>query len=94
MKIIHTLKIFSLAASLMAGSGLLAAAEMYAGDILSAANLDQRLSDTFQGETIDSLLTDVQKQLIRNEGLTITLKDPEPVKLGKDYLFGFQKVLS
>ncbi|EMP56964.1 hypothetical protein MSNKSG1_02856 [Marinobacter santoriniensis NKSG1] len=91
MKTIRTLKTFALAAGLMAGSGMLSAAELSAGDTLSAANLDQRLSDTFHGDTIDSLLTDVQKRLIKNEGLIITLKDPEPIQLGKDYLAATEK---
>lgn len=84
-----------LSAALLSVSALAAApagaAELSAGDRLDAGNLDGRLQDTFEGHSIDSLLTDVQKRLIREQGLVITLKNSEPVKLGKDYLAATEK---
>lgn len=62
------------------------AAELSAGDVINSSNLDQRLGDTFEGHAISDLLTEVQQNLIRNEGLTITLKASEDIQLGSDYL--------
>jgi hypothetical protein len=91
MKTMTSIKSLALAVSLLVGAGALSAAELSAGDGINAGNIDQRLSDTFQGDSIDSLLTDIQKKLIRTEGLVITLKDPEPIKLGDDYLAATKK---
>lgn len=91
MKPDFSIKNIAVALVLFTSCSVSLAAELSAGDTISAASLDQRLTDTFHGDTIDSLLTDVQKRLIRNEGLVITLKDPEPVQLGKDYLAATEK---
>jgi len=86
MTLTTTLKNLTLAVGLMAGATTLIAAELSPGDIINVGNLEQRLADTFEGDSIDSLLTDRQKWLIQEEGLVITLKASEPVTLGKDYL--------
>ncbi|MBE0485010.1 DUF1329 domain-containing protein [Marinobacter sp.] len=86
MKTMTSAKCLALAVGFVASTGVLSAAELTAGDTINASNLEQRLSDTFHGDSLDALLTDRQKQLIRDEGLVITLKDPEPIKLGADYL--------
>ncbi|QSP94664.1 DUF1329 domain-containing protein [Marinobacter salinisoli] len=94
MTITTNLKNLTLAVSLLAGASHLVAAELQSGDVINAGNLDQRLSDTFDGDSIDSLLTDLQKRLIREEGLVITLKAPEPINLGDDYLAATEQYAS
>ncbi|MCL1485230.1 MAG: DUF1329 domain-containing protein [Marinobacter sp.] len=91
MKTSTSVKNLALAVGLITSSGFLSAADLSAGDVINASNLDQRLSDTFLGDGIGTLLTDVQQKLIRDEGLVITLKDPEPIRLGDDYLAATQK---
>lgn len=91
MTIMTPIKNLSLALGLMASAGALMAAELAPGDVINAGNLDQRMSDTFEGNDIGSLLTDVQKDLIRSEGLVITLKASEEMELGKDYVAATEK---
>jgi hypothetical protein len=91
MKTITSVKSLALAVGLITSSGFLSAANLSAGDVINASNLDQRLSDTFLGDGIGTLLTDVQQKLIRDEGLVVTLKDPQPIRLGDDYLAATQK---
>lgn len=62
------------------------AAELTPGTVITAANMDQHLADTFEGTTMSDLLTEKVQQLIRTEGLTIRLKASEPIELGRDYL--------
>lgn len=86
MKTMTSIKSLTLAIGLMAGTGSLVAAELSPGDVINAGNLQERLGDSFEGDSIDSLLTDLQKRLIREEGLQITLKASEEIQLGDDYL--------
>jgi hypothetical protein len=62
------------------------AAELTVGTVISAANIDQHLADSFEGNNMKDLLTDKVQLLIRTEGLTIRLKASEPITLGRDYL--------
>lgn len=62
------------------------AAALNPGDKIQASNLDARQTDTFEGHTISDLLNDRMQELIRNEGLVITLAASKPVVLGKDYM--------
>ena len=55
------------------------AAELQAGAKISAANLDSVKSDTFEGHTIASMLTEKIEWMIREEGLEINLRNSEPV---------------
>lgn len=66
------------------------AAELSPGTVIDKDNLAQHLNDTFEGHTIDSLLTERMKLLIQNEGLQLPLKASEPIVLGKDYLAATQ----
>ncbi|WP_077530427.1 DUF1329 domain-containing protein [Vreelandella utahensis] len=91
MTIQPTIRKMTLALAMAAGSSGALAAALSPGDKLSADNLEQRLQDTFEGNTIESLLTDVQQRLIQEEGLVITLKESEPVKLGEDYMAATEK---
>ncbi|MBZ0333005.1 DUF1329 domain-containing protein [Marinobacter sp. AL4B] len=86
MKTITSVKRLALAVGLLTSSGFLSAADLAAGDVINAANLDQRLDETFHGDAISTLLTDRQKKLVLEEGLVITLKDPEDIPMGEDYL--------
>lgn len=86
MKTMTSIKSLTLAIGLMAGTGSLLAAELSPGDVINAGNLQERLGDSFEGDSIDSLLTDLQKRLIQEEGLQITLKASEDIQLGEDYL--------
>lgn len=62
------------------------AAELKAGTVLNASNLAGHLSDSFENHAISDLLTERMQKLIKDEGLTITLKASQPVELGRDYL--------
>lgn len=86
-----TIRNMTLALAVTTVSSGVFAAELAPGDVLNANNLTDRLQDTFEGHTIESLLTDVQRRLIQEEGLTITLKASEPVRLGDDYLAATEK---
>jgi len=61
------------------------AAALKPGDTIQASNLDARQADTFEGHAIHDLLTDRMQELIRKEGLVITLAASKPVVLGKDF---------
>ena len=91
MTINTSLRKLSLALALSVASAGATAASLSPGDVLNAGNIGERLQDTFEGNTIESLLTDTQQRLIREEGLVITLKASEPVQLGKDYLAATEK---
>ena len=58
-----------------------AAAELSTGTVISAANIDQVKSDTFEGHTIESLLTEKIEWRIRNSGMEITLGKSSEVPL-------------
>ncbi len=62
------------------------AAELKPGTVLNASNLAGHLSDSFENHPISDLLTERMQKLIKDEGLTITLKASQPVELGRDYL--------
>ena len=94
MKTMTPIKSLTLAIGLLAGTGSLVAAELSPGDTINAGNLSERLNDSFEGDAISSLLTDLQKRLIQEEGLEITLKSPEEIKLGDDYLAATDKYSS
>lgn len=54
-------------------SGSVAARELSEGFVLTADNLDENLQNTFQGRTIDDLLTDVYEMRIREQNLRMRL---------------------
>jgi hypothetical protein len=58
--------IASVVLSLAATMAPVQAKELPPGTVISAANLNQVLNDTFEGHTIDSMLTDSFKRLIRD----------------------------
>ena len=62
------------------------AAELSPGTVITANNIDQHLSDTFESHLIKDLLTERVQLLIRDEGLNLRLKASEPIVLGRDYL--------
>ncbi|MEO5813585.1 MAG: DUF1329 domain-containing protein [Rhodanobacter sp.] len=62
------------------------AAALKPGDTVQASNIDARQTDTFEGHTISDMLTDRMQELIRKEGLVITLAASKPIVLGKDYM--------
>lgn len=66
------------------------AAELPVGTVISAANIDQHLSDTFENHPMKELLTDRVQMLIRDEALTIRLKASEKIELGRDYVAATQ----
>lgn len=55
------------------------AAELNPGDIISAANIDQVMNDTFEGHPIRDLVTDKVEYMIRNHGLKIPLRNSESI---------------
>jgi hypothetical protein len=54
-----------------------AAAELKAGDVINAANLDKVKGDTFEGHAISSLVTEKMAFMIKNYGLSIRLRPSE-----------------
>ncbi len=85
-KLISTLILATLPAAMMS----VRAADLSPGDTIDAGNLAARMADTFEGHAVSELLTDRMQQLIRDEGLVITLKASEPVELGRDYVAATQ----
>lgn len=51
------------------------------GTVISAANLDALLSDTFEDKPLKDLLTPVQQQLIREYGITMKLGRSRPIEV-------------
>ncbi|WP_034296294.1 DUF1329 domain-containing protein [Herbaspirillum sp. RV1423] len=72
----------SLMAALIGAACLPAlAADLTEGTVISAANLDQVKSATFEGHTIASMLTEKMEWRIRNSGWKLTLAKPKKVAL-------------
>lgn len=67
------------------------AAELPAGTVIEKANIDKVKSDTFDGHTISSLLTEKLEWQIRNTGLKIPLGHAKPVQLDQKYLEATKK---
>lgn len=59
------------------------AAELKAGDVINAANLDKVKNDTFEGHTIGSLVTEKMEFLIKNYNLNIKLRKSEEIPLNQ-----------
>lgn len=85
MKILKNHLVISLALGFSVAMGA-QAAELKPGTRIDAKSLDQQLNDTFEGHTVNDLLTERMRILIKDEGLAITLKASEPVVLGRDYM--------
>lgn len=60
---------------------LAGAAELAPGTVISAANIDKVKSDTFEGHSIASLLTEKMEWRIRNSGWQLPLAKSQEVKL-------------
>lgn len=61
--------VFALLAGVSAQAG-----EIPADTVLDAGNYDSLKSETLGGRTLDSLLTDIQKMMVRERGLTLRLQ--------------------
>lgn len=55
------------------------AAKLKAGDVINASNLDSIKNDRFEGKTIASMLPERIEWMIREQGLTMTLRNSEEV---------------
>ncbi|MBR0567504.1 DUF1329 domain-containing protein [Azoarcus sp. L1K30] len=64
-------------------SGTALAADLPAGAVINASNLDQSKADTFEGKSIASMLTDKMELMIREHGLSITLRKSAPIPLDR-----------
>lgn len=74
----------------VAACGFAHAAELPAGTVISAENIDKIKNDTFEGHTVASLLTERMEWRIRNNGMKVPLAkskeiplDPKWVKASK-----------
>lgn len=74
----------------MLGAGV--AGELKEGTVIKAENLNEMLNETFEGKTIESLLTEKIKWMVEEKGLTLPLrhseevpKDPRWVEATKKY---------
>lgn len=70
-----------LAALVMLGLSPMAQAEVAEGTVISAANLDALLNETFEDKPLKDLLTPVQQQLIREYGITMRLGHSRPIEV-------------
>jgi hypothetical protein len=75
-----------LSAALIASASVMAvtaasAAELKAGDVISAANFDQIQNDTFEGHKVSDLITDKVGILIKQFGLKMTLRNSEKIDI-------------
>lgn len=62
---------------LTTGGSSAQAEELKAGTVINASNFDQLLPQTFEGHTIESMLTERLKHMIKHEGLTMKLRPYE-----------------
>ncbi|RJG13635.1 DUF1329 domain-containing protein [Pseudomonas cavernicola] len=80
----------TLAAGFIAVAGslpcLASAAELPAGTVISAANIDQIKNDTFEGHSIASLLTEKMEWRIRNSGWKLPLAKSQEITLDPRWL--------
>src|SRR3989304_8193476 len=83
-------KLLLLAAILMVGASAWAQ-ELTEGTVINAANLDSMLPKSFEGKSIDSMLPDTTKMMIRQHGLTITLRRSEKVPVDPRWVQATQK---
>lgn len=74
-----------LVSGLVASPGILSAEELKEGTVLSKKNLDQHLTDTFEDQKIEDLLTDKVQYMIENWNLKIRLGSRE------DYIIPAQR---
>lgn len=82
MKTIHKPVLRLAAATLaLAAAGLAHAAELPAGTVISAENIDKIKSDTFEGHTVASLLTERMEWRIRNNGMKVPLAKSKEIPL-------------
>lgn len=65
----------------LAAAGLAHAAELPAGTVISAENIDKIKSDTFEGHTVASLLTEKMEWRIRNNGMKVPLAKSKEIPL-------------
>jgi hypothetical protein len=81
---------------LIAACVLLAAAgawaeEVDAGTVINAANLDSLLDKEFEGKTIGSMLPENIQWMIREQGLTMTLRHSEEVPVDPRWIEATKK---
>lgn len=69
----------ALVVSLLSVFQIAGAAELQAGTVIKASNLDQLKNDTFEGHTITDLITKRMEWMIRKHGLTLKLAHSKPV---------------
>lgn len=67
-------------------AGLANAAEVPAGTVISANNIDQLKNDTFEGHSIASLLTEKLEWRIRNNGMQMPLAASKEVPLDPNWV--------
>ena len=67
------------------------AADLAAGTVIDKSNVDKLKTDSFEGHTIASLLTEKVEWQIRNWGLRITLSPSKPIDLDPRYVEATKK---
>ena len=65
---------------------LAGAEELKAGTVISAENLDQMKSQTFEGKTIESMISPMQEIWIRDWALKMELRHSEPVPVDESWI--------
>jgi len=82
----HTRNLFSttlLAACSMLAASTTGAAELKAGDVINAANIDKVKADTFEGHPVRSLITERMELMIKNYNLSIKLRNSQEIPLNR-----------
>jgi hypothetical protein len=73
------------------GPTCVTAGELKEGDVIKASNLDDMLSQTFESKTIKSMLPENIEWMIREKGLTITLRHSEDIPVDPRWVEATEK---
>ncbi|NQV03064.1 MAG: DUF1329 domain-containing protein, partial [Bacteroidia bacterium] len=78
--------IFFVAMGLVLFAPMAGAEELKPGTVISAANLDEMKSKTFEGKTIESMLTPMLESWIRDWALKMPLRHSEPFPVDERWI--------
>jgi hypothetical protein len=88
---ISLLLLIVLSCCLNIGPACVTAGELKEGVVIKASNLDDMLSQTFESKTIKSMLPENIEWMIREKGLTITLRHSEEIPVDPRWIAATKK---
>jgi hypothetical protein len=94
VKVCLRIKILLITALFFCGTVMARAADLQPGTVIFAANIDAMISQTFEGKTIGSMLTERIEWMIREKGLTITLRHSEKIPVDPRWIRATKKYSS